>query len=298
MRQFLFLSGEFTSTLSLCMKQKERWDHTVTASELKAASGNKVSKFTKEYDGVIWYCSTEDDGLAVSNLKTIVDSGVPCWPNPKWLLDVNDRFENIEKLRKENKSLVEHIYTGRAVEVYRAGLDIDYPRVVKIGNQHSGIGKHKLCNEAEYVDFFNQVDDNTTCSIEPFFDGASYRIFVGGKFGSERTVCLRYDNDVDWIKNAPGCNVTEDDSKLNDDVLDEAISIHREMNQLVKINEASTMTTLNQGTLLSGIDYVVTSDGKWNFLEYNHFPGLAMNEKIEQIGLQVFQDAITKLENK
>lgn len=297
MKQFLFLSGEFSSTLSLCMRQKERWDHTVTASKLSVIDG-KVCKFNKKYDGVIWYCSTEDDELAVENLKTIIDSGVPCWPNPKWLLEVIDRFQNIEKLRMEHKELVAHIFTGKASDVYRSGLELEYPRVVKIGNQHSGIGKHKLSTEAEYVDFFNQVDDDTICSIEPFFEGASYRIFVGGKFGSERTVCLRYDNDVDWIKNAPGCNVVEDDSLLNDDILESAINIHRHMNQVVKVNEASNMTKIDQGTLLSGIDYVVTSDGNWNFLEYNHFPGLAMNEKIEQIGLQVFQDAISSLENK
>ena len=282
MSQFCFLSGEFSVSLPLCMKQKSRWDHYTNSSKLIGLpGGGSIVKSGKPYSGVLWYCSTDDEELAEKNLNEIISSGVKCWPNPKWLLHVNNRFKNIDILKPILNTSIQHGNKGQ-IKMLRC------PSVVKVGNVHCGEGKFRVENQQEFDSLMATISDGEQLSIEPFYSGRSYRVFVSGLTNKEEVVVLRYDNDQDWIKNNPGCDVVEDDSRLTQETKDTAIAIHRHMNSFEGI--------LEQGTLMSGIDYVVDENNEWNFLEWNQFPGVGMNDKLVEIAKKTFQAAIIKIE--
>lgn len=283
-KQYCFLSGEFSVTLPLCVKQKNRWDHYTNSSKLIGLpGGGSIIKSGKSYSGVLWYCSTDNEELAINNLNEIISSGVKCWPNPEWLLHVNNRFKNIDILKPVLDCQIQY---GNKYQIKM----LRCPSVVKVGNIHCGEGKFRVENQHEFDNLLSDISNNEQLSIEPFYVGSSYRIFVSGLTNQEKIVVLRYDNEQDWIKNNPGCDVIEDDSKLTEEVRNRAIAIHRHMH--------SFNGKLEQGTMMSGIDYVVDENNEWHFLEWNQFPGVGMHDKLVETATNIFQKAIIRIETE
>ena len=248
-RPFLFLSGEFRVTMPLVFSN-EQWSHSMTARKLvlnEDGTFRRDNVYTERLTGVIYFADVENEEIRRHNLKFLINNKVPCFPNPKQLLLLDDRHRLMEVC--VNKGLVGH---DVCFLTHFPGIEVplEYPFVIKEGNQHRGLGKHLVTSQEEIPEWTG------VATLEPFFQGVSARALVLG----ENIWCLRYDNDSSWIKNSPGCEVSI--------WTDAPVALKEHARKIQREFELE----------VCGIDYIVESDGKIRFLEYNMFPGLDVDD--------------------
>lgn len=215
----------------------------------------------KAFDGVLWYCSIDDDNLCVANEKILRQSGVPCWPNLELLEMWSDR-------RTKLFAAMSHGFVEDDIEFAHWSIrQAEKDTVVKVGNLHVGEGKF-LVKKGEEFPYWNAV-----ATLEPFIEGRSVRVYVvndviGG---------VEYVNENDWIKNAPGAVTFE--VELDEEIIAHARKVHDYFNFPI-----------------SGIDYIIRPDGTFRFLEHNHFPGITLHAAVEEEIKKVFNEAMNSLE--
>jgi len=214
----------------------------------------------KAFDAVLWYCSVEDDNVSLYNQKVIKQAKIPCWPNIDLLEKWNDR-------RTKLYAAVSNGFVDD-VEFCHWSMRVAHrDTVVKIGNLHVGEGK-MLIKTGDDFPYWDNV-----ATLEPFVEGRSIRVYVvnGKAFGVE------YQNDLNWIKNAPGATTFE--IEISDELEKHALAVHD-----------------FYGFPISGIDYIVRSDDTFRFLEHNHFPGITLHSEAEKEIISVFEAAMNELE--
>lgn len=263
-RPFLFLAGEFRVTQPLVF-QHEPWQHTMTARRLvmnEDGTYRRDNNFSDRLQGSIWHASVDNEEIRRANLQFFIDNDLPCWPNPKILLSLDDR--HVVMNRCINAGLISHQVVQGPM-----GIDIpfDYPFVVKTGNEHRGEGKHLVRNAEELPKW------DGTATIEPFFEGISCRVlFIGDKHYG-----IRFDNEDSWIKNSCGAELT----------------LWPEIPQNI-IDHAKRVRDLF-GLEVCGIDYIAGKSSN-HFLEYNQFPGLDIDDSIEPDVIQFFAAKMKEIE--
>lgn len=268
-REFLFLSGEFSTTLQMCMLRDRRWTHTTTPLLLsQPLDGSRQVMYgasSKRYDAILWYSSVEVDTIRLHNLSTIERSGVPCWP-PVELLRLNDD-RHVKLMAARNAGLVDDVAVLSPDDRFVPKRDT----VLKIGNVHVGEGK-VLVRAGEQMPKWDGL-----ASVEPFVVGRSVRVYVV----DGQTWCVEYLNDESWIKNGPGADVIEIDGQLPQQLIDNAIAAHERF-----------------GFRVSASDYILREDGSFRFLEHNHFPGLTIHSQAEKAIKTVLSAEMDALERQ
>lgn len=246
-RPFIFLSGEFRITMPLVFRQEhDRWQHCMNARILESNSdGSFHRQNIDEYLlGCIYHAGVSDDTIRRQNFNFLIDNNIPCYPDPRKLLAIDDRHFCMRKVMDA------WLNTNIVVQgEYDMCIPIEYPFVVKTGNEHQGQGKFLVKNESELPKW------DGIATIEPFFDGISCRVlWIGDDYFT-----LRFDNDFSWVKNTNGAEV----------------SLYPEM-PLAVIEHSSKVKSLF-GLDVCGIDYIVGKDGWW-FLEFNYAPGVDVSD--------------------
>lgn len=260
---YLFLSGEVSTTLPMCVR-RDGWQHTTVARPMRAKGGRVAyGALPKRFDAVLWYCSVDDDVMRLGNQMAIREAGVPCWPSLDLLETWGDRRDKLYAAAAEG--LVDDVTFAHFGSFESKTAERD--SVVKVGNLHVGEGKH-LVRAGELFPVWDGL-----ASIEPFVEGRSVRVYVVG----ERTFGVEYVNELTWIKNAPGAETFE--VELDRALVDHASRVHR-----------------LHGFPVSGIDYIVRPDGSFRFLEHNHFPGITLHAEAEEAIKAVFVEAMDSLE--
>ncbi len=252
---------------------------------LSSAGAGMVRRGAITYDALIWYFSLDDDALQASMAQAVIDSGVHCWPDVRWLMSVADRRDLVPRARQAGLLRYPmHIVTTPA-ELADACHAVGFPAVVKVGSRHGGLGKHRVRSGTDLAEATDDMAGYPFATVEPFFAGKSFRIFVAGQPDREETVCVRYDNEESWVKNAPGCEVVPDSAPSS--ITAEAIRAHR---LFQRHGDAC-------GTWLSGVDYLLEEEtGEWHLLEWNGFPWVGNHPEVERLGTAVFDAAMTSLE--
>lgn len=259
---FLFLSGEVSSSLPLCMRRKG-WQHTTVARWMKAEDGRvKYGALPTPFDAVLWYCSVDDIGTLERNLLVIQETGVPCWPDVNVMWKWRDR-------RTKLFHAVAQGFVESDVEFVHFDPDrvVNRDTVLKVGNVHVGEGKF-LVKKGERLPYYINL-----ATLEPFVEGRSVRAYVVG----DLIAGVEYTNDESWIKNGPGADTFE--VELSSELQEHARRVHDFYEFPV-----------------SGIDYIVRPDGTFRFLEHNHFPGVTLHSKVELAIVKLFEGAMDALE--
>jgi hypothetical protein len=199
--------------------------------------------------GCIYHADVSDDTIRRQNFHFLIDNNIPCYPDPRKLLAIDNRHVCMEKVIRAN------LHTNVVVQSkYTKDIPIQYPFVVKTGNEHQGQGKFLVRNELELPRW------DGIATIEPFFDGVSCRVlWIGDDWFN-----LRFDNETSWIKNSSGAEA----------------SLYPEMPQGV-IDHSRKVKELF-GLDVCGIDYIVGKDGWW-FLEFNYAPGLDVSNQATEV---------------
>ncbi len=249
MKKFLFLSGEFRVTLPLIMK-KNNWVHTMNSKRLEIHNDGTFGRegFFESFHGLIYYASVSSSEIRKYNLNLIIENKIPCWPDPKILLKLDDRHE-VMKQCIENKLVNHNVIQCKQSEISNFPIS---PFVIKVGNKHCGDGKY-LINDLK-----NIIGWDGIATIEPYFEGQSIRIL----FIDDKYFAIKYENNESWIKNSPGCEVT---------LLNEIPKLCLEHAKLVK-----NLFNLE----VCGIDYIIKKNDNHYFLEYNQFPGLDVDDSL------------------
>lgn len=264
-RPYVFLSGEFRVTMPAVFS-RDKWQHTMTADKLLLIGDGKIrrSKFVNEaIDGVIFYADLQDKELEMHNLKLLLDNNIPCWPSPNHLLKMINRHDVMELCVKNGFVDHEVIHTTGFIDygVIKATQicsSLKYPFVIKTGLEHRGIGKFLI----EKEDDLSNIEFDGEATFEPFFKGSSIRILIIDEF----YFGIKIDNNESWIANSPGAET----SIFNVDPKSD-IAIH-------------ARSVANYFCLdFAGVDYIVSDDGKYHFLEINQFPGLDVDDSITPI---------------
>lgn len=280
-RPFLFLSGEFQTTMPLVFS-REAWQHTMTARRLVDNGDGTIRRDNvpgEKLRGIIYYASVESDEIATANLTLLRDLGFPCWPKPGVLLELQNRHEVMRRCGDAG------LTTGPVMVLrheHRHHVQLPRPFVLKTGNLHRGQGKHLLGEGEEFPEW------EGLATVEPFYDGVSCRVLCmsGELEGDKRAVRMwgiRYDNPDTWIKNDAGAEVSMWD-ELPVEVYQHAHRVH-----------------MHFGLDVSGIDYVVgeTPMGvRAHFLEYNQFPGISVSETVEGEARLLFAREMTAVEKR
>lgn len=251
-RSFIFFAGEFRITIPIVFSN-DNWQHSMHAKILETNSDGsfKRQKFSENILGCVYYAHVDNEDIRKQNYNFLIDNNIPCWPNPKLLLDYDDRHICLKKCI--DAGLVKHKVLQTE---YRKDIDFPVPFVLKTGNDHRGIGK-ALINDISELQPYDGI-----ATIEPFFTGISCRVLWVG----ERFYCLRFDNKENWIKNAAGAELDFYPTMPN------------------AVIEHSKLVKDLFGLEVCGIDYIVNEEkNDFHFLEYNQFPGLSLpqddNEK-------------------
>jgi hypothetical protein len=244
-RSFIFFAGEFRITLPIVFSN-ENWQHSMMAKtlELNPNGTFKRTKFSENLLGCIYYANVENETLRRQNFNFLIENNIPCWPNPKLLLEYDDRHLCLKKCI--DAGLVKHSVLQTT---YNKDIDFPTPFVLKTGNSHQGQNKF-LINYIKELQPFEGI-----ATIEPFFEGISCRVlWVGDVFYK-----LRFDNNENWIKNAVGAELDFYPTMPN------AVIEHSK-----KVKDLF-------GLEICGIDYIVDEKkDDFHFLEYNYFPGLGL----------------------
>ena len=274
-KKFLFLSGEFRVSVPIVFKTLE-WLHTATPRRLVNSDfgGLKRDNLIREsLSGFIFYANIEIEEIRRNNLQAIIQSGLPCWPNPQEILDNDDRHLLMKKCI--NAGLADpRTWVGKLPELDSASLR--YPSVLKIGNLHCGEGKYFLNSSFDLNRHFLCDDIDSICTIEPFYEGESWRVlFIG-----EKSFFLRFDNPTSWIKNSSGADVEEMTTSIPPGLLEHAEKVRSLFNFEI-----------------CGIDYIVQKNGEIKFLEYNMFPGVDASDDIALAAGKLFEEKMKLIEN-
>lgn len=251
MRRFLFMSGEFECTM-LAVFRRDLWEHTMTSKRLCVDSEDCVLHRTgivEDLLGVVYFHDSSNKEIAESNLKLIVEKGVPCWPDPRRLLKMSDRREVLSTCVDDG--LVSH-----SVQFVLPGemIHVPFPFVLKVGNEHRGNGKFLVEKRSDIPEW------DGLATVEPFFYGRSFRVLNVG----ERSWGVWYENQSSWIKNSPGCSIWSF----------EFTDRHYLSRVLRHARKASKLFGLE----ISGVDYIIDKHCNWHFLEINQFPGLNVSD--------------------
>jgi hypothetical protein len=252
LRDCLFMAGEFSLTMKLTFR-RDRWWHTCSATRLIAESMHvRREKYVNEsIRGVIVYADMDDKELAAHNFNSIIESDIPCWPDPRTLLRMNDRHCVMSCI--VDAGLIDHdVWQGMHHTRTHHGLT-NYPLVLKVGNSHRGHGKY-LVSTWEHLHEVEPWDGIAT--LEPFFSGDSYRVLLVG----EDAFGIRVANGQSWIKNSVGADASFD-------VPCQQIIEHA--------RNVASVFNLD----VAGIDYVVNPKypEDFHFLEVNQFPGIPLD---------------------
>lgn len=255
-RPFLFMSGESAVTLKATFR-RDAWSHTCIAKKLLLDGVLHREGITESLSGVIYYADIEDKQLERHNLELLRDARVPCWPDPGLLLSMGDRYTALARAR--GADLIDHdVWIGLSSErdeLIKMRRWWSGPLVMKTGTLHSGHGKHRIEDTDDIP-----LDWEGTASFEPFFTGVSYRVLVVGR----THVVIRIDNAENWVKNAPGADVSVVRAP-------DLTSVHCKM-----VGHALEVTD-RFGLEVCGVDYVV-DDCDYRFLEANWYPGLSVDD--------------------
>lgn len=245
-RPYLFLSGEFEVTMPIVF-QREQWHHSMSASRL--LFNNKLYRSfipSEEIKGLIFFADLDDKNLQKENLELIVKYNIPCFPNPQSILNIFDRHELLQKceLFLNSHEVRQFITSGE-------NILLPYPYVVKTGNSHRGQDKFLVSKEDEIPKWEN------IATVEKYYEGTSIRILIiGNKYWK-----YKFENDNSWIKNSAGAEVYELDTDIPENVLNNAFEL-----------------TKHLGLEIAGLDYIITKENEFKFLEINCFPGLNIFE--------------------
>lgn len=270
-RPYLFLAGEFRVSMPAVFR-RENWQHTKSPKKLFINNNGTLRRgdFSENIKGVIYFNRTSDFELEKHNLSTIIESGIPCWPDPKILLGMSSRHETLLKC----KQYIDHfIFQGTYNYFYNhyfaiGKYPIDYPFVLKTGESHQGQDKHLIDSHEDFISF------EGIATAEPFFRGESCRVlFIGNNvFG------IKYFNDQSWIKNSAGADIEM--FQPPNDMIDHA-------NKIKDIF----------GLEITGLDYILEPDGKFHFLEINQYPGLDVSDETNEIAQKLLNDKMEWVEN-
>lgn len=266
MRPFLFLSGEYQTTMPLVF-ERDPWQHTMSSRRLVEVRRGVVRRDNvprEEIRGVLWYASVEDERVLGDNLATLARARVPCWPAIGTMCGMMNRHELMA-------ACVWMGFVDHWVQCYaRPGLPIFLPRpfVLKTGNLHRGEGKH-LIREGDAL-----PEWEGWATAEPFFEGQSCRVLIIG----DQHFGIRYDNPSSWIKNAAGADV-EMWPEIPRAAVEHALRVHRYF-----------------GLEMSGIDYIIGAGGAVHFLEYNQFPGISVSDEVQAAARRVLSKAMDQIE--
>lgn len=261
MRPFLFLSGEFSVTMPAVFR-RDLWSHTMSACKLVFDERGLHRKGVEEdLKGVIYFCRTEDYYLELANLEAIRRSKVPCWPEVETLSAMSDRHVVLDRCC--NNGIVCH-----PVQFARYGdrIEIPFPCVLKVGQDHRGDGKF-LLNSREDIPHWEGL-----ASIEPFFKGRSVRVLLIGDsiFG------IGFSNPDSWIANSQGAEI-------------EPFS---PCPGLIK----HAICTKDYFDLdVAGVDYII-DDRSWHFLEINQYPGLNAFDDVAERSRDYLNDRMAGIE--
>jgi glutathione synthase/RimK-type ligase-like ATP-grasp enzyme len=247
-RPFILLSGEFRITLPLVF-QHDNWIHSQSAKILYLNDDKSFHRHNIDEHllGCIYHAGVSDDTIRRQNFNFLIDNNIPCYPDPKILLSIDDRHACMEKVIRVG--LNTNVVIQCKYETFGTDIPLKYPFVVKTGNEHQGQGKFLVKNESELPKW------DGIATIEPFFDGISCRVL----WIDDDYFTLRFDNDFSWVKNTNGAEV----------------SLYPEMPQAV-IDHSRKVKSLF-GLDVCGIDYIVGKDGWW-FLEFNYAPGVDVSD--------------------
>jgi hypothetical protein len=233
-----------------------RWQHSCTTERLEFKEGKLYRKTqpNSPLEGVILYADLERKDIELQNILNVINSRLPCWPNPGTLLRMIDRHTVFAEcvaagfVEHPTLQLGDYITIDQVDEMIAAS--VGYPTVLKTGNLHRGEGKHLVQNKTELLGW------SGIATIEPFFKGRSVRVLVIGDsaFGIEVT------NEETWIKNAAGADIHEFNIPMD-------LRVHADK------------VCKHFGLDVAGVDYIVDDNG-FHFLEVNQYPGFAGFDEI------------------
>lgn len=272
--EYLFMAGEYKVSMPLAFK-RDNWSHTMsqTRLELVREEWHWELLYRKEpLRGVIHYANCQDSELERKNLLDIKQSGVSCWPNPDRLLLMLDRHKVMQAcidadFVSSSKVRVCSAYQALITDPVAYG-----PGVVKIGNQHRGIGKYSLLDD----EWYNNCLPDDLVTLEPFYEGESIRVLLL----DDRVFGIRITNDSNWIKNASGAEAHVFDLNIHP-----LLILHAR-----KVQEYF-------GLDVAGVDYILKKDGSFHFLEINQYPGLATTEEVEEYAKVFLSEKMDEVEN-
>jgi len=240
----------------------------------KLIHDGRLHRKNNEYEnlkGVIFYADVDDKDIERHNLELFVEHNIPCFPDPKVLLGMQDRHEVLEQcvnwgFAKDDREFItsdQFFFNGFPI--------VNFPVVIKTGNSHRGIDKYLVSNLGEIPEW------EGIATVEPYYEGESCRLLVIG----EEVFGARYNNSESWIKNSVGCEVEEiPDSEIPGYMKQSALEL-----------------TERFGLEIAGIDYIV-KDGNWEFIEINQYPGLDMYDRQVESAKRFLRVKMDKIEGK
>lgn len=265
-RPFLFLSGEFTATMPIVFA-RSKWSHTMRAKKL-IVKNEEIQRegIHENLKGFIFYADVESEEIKLNNLNFIINNNIPCYPNPKILLNLIDRH-HVMKLCLEQNFIDHVVIQGKYEEKPR----LPFPFVLKTGNLHCGEGKFLIQKEEEIPEW------DGIATLEPFFIGDSIRIL----WIDQNCFMIKVENPDSWIKNTQGAEV----------------SLIKEIPQ--HLLEHSKKVKNYFGLEIAGIDYIVEpKNNKFHFLEYNQFPGIGIDDEVIAISRRFFVQKMEQVEKE
>lgn len=240
MRPFIFLSGEFSVTQPAVF-HRDLWSHTTIAKRLIYDDCLHRDGIHEDIKGLIYYARTTDFEIEVHNLNLIERLDTPCWPQVHILQAMSDRHAVLQQC-VELGLVTHHVcFSDKPV-------DFPFPYVIKVGQEHCGIGKY-LVREPSEIPQWEGI-----ATIEPFFQGTSVRVLLIG--GTHFGISIK--NTKSWIANSEGAEV---------EIFDPPDSL---------VAHARRVATIF-GLEIAGVDYIM--DDRPHFLEINQFPGLNVSDE-------------------
>lgn len=297
---FSFLSGEWKVSMPLVFSTKN-WQHSCTAERLLMKNGAvfRERQPRNSVKGLILYADLDDKNLERTNALTVINSRVPCWPNPGTLLRMIDRHSVLAEcassdfwhfhhghntLQLDMDDLMSRTSGDELVDavhelIVQGGHEngVRYPAVLKVGNLHRGEGKRLVRSRDEFQRLFSTEPMKGVVTIEPFFEGSrSVRILKIG----DRSFGIEVTNESSWIKNSAGADVHEFDFRTVPFIHDHAMMVAEHFNLDV-----------------AGIDYVIDQAGQFRFLECNHVPGWTGFDEVLDASRTFLRTKMTEIED-
>lgn len=262
--RYLFLTGEPAVTLPL-LRSRPGWAPVLSAVTFDFANSRLHRRRSREDDfrGCIYFADALDKETERHNLRTLIDSAIPCWPDPARLLAASGRHEALARCVAAGlvtHPVVQSLHTTEPL--------LPFPYVLKEGDLHRGEGKH-LIRSAGDIPSWEGV-----ATAEPFFEGESVRVLLIDEdvFGAT----IR--NESSWIKNASGA----------------VVEPWRPSDALVE--HARRVASLFELTVV-GVDYIVTREGA-HLLELNPFPRTGLSADSAASARRAFGQRMDQIEGR